>query len=564
MCPYIIKLINIVGAIHESPDIKHKMFKTVRSKKFFILGLILVCLGVFFMPEGRFLSSCRAEDNEDIDASINVEESKDELISLDLKNVDIRELVKILAIKSGFTIMPSKEVKGRMNIFLNKVTFDDALDVILLSQDLAYEKKGNILTIMSAAEYENLFGVKFNERRVYKSFKLKYAKPSNVSAVLNELKSEIGKVIVDEDTGTFLVIDAPDILSLMQKAIDELDKPLRTIVFDLNYASPTILKEYLGNFLTPNVGKVVIDERTSKVVVSDFQERIRTISQLITAFDEGSRQVAIAARIVEVTLTDQNQRGIDWRRIGDFSLTSSFSKSLTYFGRVNIGAIEDDEYYVLLDFLRTQGEVKTLSQPQMVVINNEEAKFLIGTRQPYVSQTQSQAEDTIVTAEAIEFVDVGIKLNVTPTINKEGFVTMKIKPEVSSISSTLTTSEGSEIPVVDTSEAETTVKVKDGTTLMVAGLIKDRDSDTVYGIPGLSKIPIIGALFSNRDNLKQRVEFIVFLTPRIITGALDEEVLVKLGDSEVYTGRQEISTEVAQPLDLSEELWSKLKGLKEY
>ncbi|MBU1122702.1 MAG: secretin N-terminal domain-containing protein [Candidatus Omnitrophota bacterium] len=516
------------------------------------------------MPEGRFLSSCRAEDNEDIDASINVEESKDELISLDLKNVDIRELVKILAIKSGFTIMPSKEVKGRMNIFLNKVTFDDALDVILLSQDLAYEKKGNILTIMSAAEYENLFGVKFNERRVYKSFKLKYAKPSNVSAVLNELKSEIGKVIVDEDTGTFLVIDAPDILSLMQKAIDELDKPLRTIVFDLNYASPTILKEYLGNFLTPNVGKVVIDERTSKVVVSDFQERIRTISQLITAFDEGSRQVAIAARIVEVTLTDQNQRGIDWRRIGDFSLTSSFSKSLTYFGRVNIGAIEDDEYYVLLDFLRTQGEVKTLSQPQMVVINNEEAKFLIGTRQPYVSQTQSQAEDTIVTAEAIEFVDVGIKLNVTPTINKEGFVTMKIKPEVSSISSTLTTSEGSEIPVVDTSEAETTVKVKDGTTLMVAGLIKDRDSDTVYGIPGLSKIPIIGALFSNRDNLKQRVEFIVFLTPRIITGALDEEVLVKLGDSEVYTGRQEISTEVAQPLDLSEELWSKLKGLKEY
>ncbi|UCD15480.1 MAG: type II secretion system protein GspD [Candidatus Omnitrophota bacterium] len=536
-----------------------------RVKRLFIIGLAAVSLGLMVGAKFNFELFSWAQEEIDTDASGLVEsESEEELISLDLKNVDIRELFKILAIKSGLTIMPSKEVKGRMNIFLDKVSFDDALDVILLSQDLAYEKKGNIITIMSASEYSGLFGVKFNERREFKSFKLKYAKPSNVAAVLKELKSEIGKVITDETSGTFLVVDAPDVLELMTQAVSELDKPLRTIVFDLNYAKPADVKEYLDNFLTPNVGRVVIDERTSKVVVSDLQERIRTITQLVSAFDEGSRQVAIATKIVEVTFTDRTQRGIDWRRIGHFTLRSSFEESLTAFGRINIGAVADDEYYVLLDFLRTQGEVRTLSQPQIVVVNNEEAKFLLGTRQPYVSQTQSQSEETIVTAEAIEFVDIGIKLNVTPTINKEGFITMKIKPEVSSISGTLTTAEGSTIPIVDTSEAETIVKVKDGTTLMVAGLVKDRDDDTVYGIPGLAKIPIIGGIFSKRDVLKKRTEFIVFLTPRIVTGALDEDVLVKLGDDEVDTKLSEIEAEVVQPPDLGEELWSKLKGIKEY
>lgn len=536
----------------------------MKVQRFFILRLAALWLCVFSGFEAGFLSWA---GDEAVDYSSIAPGEAGELISLDLQNVDLRELFKILSIKSGYTIMLSKEVKGRINIFLNKVNFEDALDVILLSQDLGYEKRGNIITIMSAGEYENLFGVKFNERRKLKSFKLQYAKPSNVAAVLNELKSEIGKVLVDESSGTFLVVDAPDVLGLMTKAVEELDQPLGTVVFDLNYAKSVDLKSYVDSFLTPDVGRSVIDERTNKVIVFDLPRRLETITNLVASFDEGSRQVAIAVRIVEVTLSDQTQHGIDWRRIGHFSLTNSFSSSLTSFGRINIGALTDDEYYLLLDFVRTQGDVRTLSQPQVVVINNQEAKFLIGTRQPYVSQTQSQAEETLVTAESVEFIDVGIKLNVTPMINKEGFVTMKIRPEVSSVSATLTTSEGSQIPVVDTSEAETVVKVKDGTTLMVAGLVKDRKTDTVKGIAGLSKIPILGGLFNSRDTLTQRVEFIVFLTPRIITGAFGEDPLVKWQDCPVETREDDrpIDTviEIEKETHLAEELWGKLKGLKE-
>lgn len=483
------------------------------------------------------------------------------VISLDLKNIEIGELLKILAVKSGYMIIPSKEVAGRMSIFLNNISFEEALDVILLTQNLAFEKTGDIITVMSALEYENLYGRKFNERRKSVTFKLQYAKPDNVSKVLNEIKSDIGKVIVDADSGMFLLIDTPERLALMEKTIKELDSPLETVVFDLDYAASANLKEYLTNFVTPNVGSVVMDARTNKIVVSDLPDRIKTIKRLVSSFDEGSRQVAIVARIIEVTLTDRVQRGIDWGKMGHLGTRENFSTSLANYGRVNIGSLSEDEYYGILDFLKTQGDTRILSQPQIVVLNNEEAKILIGTREAYVNQTQSQAETTMVKSEAVEFIEVGVKLNVTPTINKEGFVTMKIKPEVSSVKATLTTQLDSEIPIIETSEATTVVKIKSGSTVMVAGLVKDRNVNDVKNMPGLSKIPILGALFGNKDRYKQRVEFIVFLTPNIIENEeMEVKTVASISNLPEEKNNQLKTKEIKAKF--SAQVWEKLKGVK--
>lgn len=494
-----------------------------------LMRRFIVTSSCFSLLSGGWFGKAAGSDNmpgktfsEHLGTEEIIEEGKKDpkgVISLDLKNIEIGELFKILAVKSGYMIIPSKEVAGRMSIFLNNISFEEALDVILLTQNLAFEKTGDIITVMSALEYETLYGRKFNERRKSVTFKLQYAKPDNVSKVLNEIKSGIGKVIVDVDSGTFLLIDTPERLALMDKTIKELDAPLETVVFDLDYAASVNLKEYLTNFVTPNVGTVVMDERTNKIVVSDLSDRIKTIKRLVSSFDEGSRQVAIAARIIEITLSDRLQRGIDWGRVKNFGLRGNFSTSLTNYGRVNIGSLSEDDYYGILDFLKTQGDARILSQPQIVVLNNEEAKILIGTREAYVNQTQSQAETTTVKSEAIEFIEVGVKLTVTPTINKEGFVTMKIKPEVSSVKATLTTELESTIPIVETSEAATVVKIKSGSTVMVAGLVKDRDVENVNGIQGLFKHPIFGGLFGNKDRYKQRVEFVVFLTPNIIENA---------------------------------------------
>ena len=136
---------------------------------------------------------------------------------------------------------------------------------------------------------------------------------------------------------------------------------------------------------------------------------------------------------------------------------------------------------------------------------------MVGVREAYITQTQSQATSTTVTSETVEFIDVGVKLKIVPKIGADGFITMKLKPEVSSVKETITTDLGSRIPIVQTAQSETVVKVKDGTMIMIAGMTRIEDTDTVKGWPAISKIPILGVIFGYRSSTKKRTEVIIFL-----------------------------------------------------
>lgn len=464
---------------------------------------------------------------EDLPQGINID---NEAISLDLKGVDIVELFRILSLKMGLTIVPSKSVTGRINVFLNNLTFQDALDVILISQDLACEREENIINIMTAAEYEKLYGKKYNEKRKSRTLKLNYAKPATIFNALGQIKSDIGKIIVDETSGTILLIDIPEKLELMEGLIKDLDRPLETEIFDLKYAKPADIKTHLTDALTTGPGEIFVDERSNKVIVSDLPEKMKKIERMVSALDEAPQQVFIEAEILQITLKEEYQRGIDWDKVfsrtpnftGTFPSSPSFTPSpelaSTDLFQIAVGTLVPDKYSATLQLLKTFGDTKILSRPRIAAINNQEAKIMVGSREAYVSQTLSQAESTTVTSESVEFIDVGVKLNVVPSINKDGFVTLKIKPEVSSVRETLTTALESTIPIVETSEAETVVKVKDGTMIMIAGLMKEDKRRDTTGIPLVCRIPLLGALFGSRATLDKKTELIVFLTPHIITG----------------------------------------------
>jgi type II secretory pathway component GspD/PulD (secretin) len=457
-------------------------------------------------------------------------------ISLDLKGVDIREVFRVLSLKTGLTIVPSKGVSGRVNLFLNNVSFDDILDILLISQNLALEKKEGIIYVMTNSEYKQLYGKDYVEKRNYKSVRLKYAKPSGVFNAISQLKSDIGKIIVDEATGTIILIDIPEKLHLMQEVIEQLDQPLEMVVFDINYANLEKLKAQLQEVLTPGVGSIVIDDRSSKVIISDLPHKMEEIKRVMKALDEEERQVFIEAEIVQINLSERFGRGIDWERlfsptddsldlIGKFPLLGIGEdievvkdEELVLGQRVSIGTIPPHKYKTVLDFLSAFGDVKVLSRPRIAVVNNQEAKIMVGRREAYISTTQSQAEATTVFSESIEFIDVGVKLNIVPTIGKDGFITMKIKPEISDVLITITTALGSRIPIVETSEAETTVKVKDGTIIMIAGLMRREKSNTLYGTPFLSQLPFLGAMFSKEEREDKKTELVVFIRPRLFRG----------------------------------------------
>jgi len=476
------------------------------------------------------LNSKPANITQEVSLSELTKAKPDDKISLDLKGIDINELFKVLSTKSGITIITSPEIKGRVTVFIDNLSFIDALDVIVSMQDLAYERKGNVVKVMTAVEYEKLYGKKFSESKITRTFKLAYAKPANVLNVINSLKSDIGKIISDEATGTIIIMDAPQSMLVMAGAIKELDQPLETVVFDVNYARFADIKSFLNDLITPGVGQIILDERSSKVVVYDLPQRLVRIKKLMEEFDEQSRQVLITGEILEVYIDDKFRSGIDWEKIfksvnldnldfvGKFPLLP-VTPALSSYGKISVGTVASNGYNVVINMLSEYGKTKVLTRPRIVAVNKEEAKILVGTREAYVTSSQSQGEATTITAESVQFIDVGLKLVVVPTIGSDGFITMKIKPEVSSVKDTLTTTAGSVVPIVQTSQSETVVKVKDGHTLIIGGLLKQEDTDDSSGLPKLSRMPFLGHLFGSKTKESKRTELVIFITPTIITGA---------------------------------------------
>lgn len=510
-----------------------------------------------------------------------------ERISLDLKGVNIADLLRVISLKTQTTIVPSKETTGRVNIFLNSVTFQDVLDIITVSQGLALEKKNDIYYVMTLAEYRALFGKNYAENREVKTVKFKFAQPESVLAALNELKSEIGKVIIDKATRTAILIDIAEKTKDMEKAIADLDVALVTEVFDLNYAEPAQVKTILTAAVTPGVGEVVVDEQSRKVIVTDAPARLEKIRKIIQAIDEESRQVYIEAEIVQVTLNKKYYQGIEWQavfsKISDLDFVGNFPATIPVaaYKKITVGTLDDDKYTATVNLLQTFGDTKVLSRPQIAVVNNQEAKIMVGSKEAYVTSTLSQAQTTTVTSESIQFVDVGVKLRVTPNINSQNFITLKIKPEISSVKSTLTTSGGSVVPIIETSEAETTVKIKDGKMVMIGGLIRQGKTNDHTGVPLLSKIPLFGELFKSKALAEENTELVIFITPHITRGdvGLTQAQVEKYVPAEIMaTERKQkvVATEVdkipfkkldsntSEDVIVKEENIDQMKKIKEY
>lgn len=450
----------------------------------------------------------------------------EERISLDLKGIDIIELFRVLSIKTGLTIVPHPGVKGRVNLFLNNVRFLDVLDIVLITNNLACEIKGEIINIMNADQYYYLYGKRYEEKRKVLTMKLNYAKPVDIFSALSQLKSDIGKIIVDESSATVILMDIPEKLDLMQGMVKQLDQSPETETFSLKYARAKDLQAQVSKDLSPGVGGLLFDERTNKLAIQDMPGRLTRIKRVVKAFDEEPAQVLIEAQVVELSLSDKFQRGVDWERIfrdmNNLDFKGSFSLGLANsLSQVSVGTLASDKYNIILQLLQSYGRTQIISQPRIAAVNNEEAKILVGSREAYITQTSSSANVTTTTSESIQFIDVGVKLKVTPTISRDGSVTMKIKPEVSSVREFLTTKLGSRVPIVDTSEAETVVKVQDGAMVLIAGLTKRNSTEARKETPFLSRLPVLGVLFGNvsrgPDEPRHR-EFIVFLTPRIMSG----------------------------------------------
>jgi len=447
-------------------------------------------------------------------------------ISFDAKGMDIIDVLKLLAEQGNLNLVIGKNDASKVSIFLKDVNVWDAFEIIIAANDLAYEKQGYIIKVMTARDYELNYGAKFLDKKRISTVKLKFARAEEVNKVLNQVKTPLGRIVADVNSNTVILLDTPESLSEMEKIIAKMDSVVVTKVFELSYGDSEKLNTLLQEAVTKGVGVVKHDPRTNKIVVIDYPHVVAQIDQIIEAFDAKTRQVLIEAKIIQVNLSDDYEMGIDW----EYMITKNLDLKAFNLARghdnsgssVTLGTTtpaEEGDYQFILNMLKTFGDTKTLSTPRITATNGQEAKILVGSKEVYASNTVVQGDTTQTIAENINFVDVGVKLYVTPTINKDGFISMKIRPEVSSTSATpFLKQDGTEVPIVETSEAETSLLVKDGVTIIMGGLMKNQVSKTVHKVPLFGEIPFLGKLFTRTDESTTKTELVIFLTPHIISG----------------------------------------------
>ncbi len=497
----------------------------------FILLLVLLCL-LNFSP--RILADALSPAQSAVQPRISIDPNApglQERVTLDLRNIEIGEALKFLALKGNMNMVIGKNVTGRISLYLTDVTVADVLEIMLLSNNLAIAKQGDIYNVMTETEYQALYGRRYADVRAAKIIKLRYAVPSQIFTVLSATKSDIGKVVIDEDSATLIIIDTPDKIHEMERIVNEMEKGHNMRIFNLRYAKAVDLEVQLRERLDAlKLGTVRADDRSNTLIVTALSKRMEEVEQIIQALDEKTREVLIEAKIIKITLSNDFDAGINWqqvfRDVGNEigvekyrpTFTGVFPTTATQFGQLQIGNAATDQLSATIKFLETVGQTKVLASPRITAVNKESARILIGTREAFVTTTTTTGQTTSTTAENVTFVDVGISLEVTPVINDDGYVTMKIKPEISSVARTLITPTENEIPIVDTTLAETSVMVKDGTTIIIGGLRKDEKTKTVRKIPVAGNIPFVGALFRSTDEDVENIEMVVFLTPYIVNG----------------------------------------------
>jgi type II secretory pathway component GspD/PulD (secretin) len=282
--------------------------------------------------------------------------------------------------------------------------------------------------------------------------------------------------------------------------------------FPVQYADPAEMLNLLTPYLS-GYGKITSLPERKMIVVEDTAPFVARVQSILEQVDRRPNQILIEARILEVTLDDEESYGIDWQKafssgegtgsVGTRGLDAAGGSAT----RGMFLSVVRPDIEGALSLLSEQGRVRTLSTPQLLALENQEASVIVGDRQGYrVTTTINQ-----VTTESIQFLESGVILRVTPTVDSMGRIMLSIHPEVS----TGTIVGG--IPSQSTAEVTTRLLVPSGRTVFIGGLMKHSLTQRNQGVPGLKRVPVLRRLFSNDVKTGNNTETVVLITPHIVS-----------------------------------------------
>jgi len=403
-----------------------------------------------------------------------------EKIALDFYDTDIKNVFRILQEISGKNFAIDKNVTGKVTLALQRpVPWDQVLDLILKMNQLGMTREGDIIRIASLATLQQ-------------EEKLRQA----------QLKAE-------QDS----------------KKQEEEGEPLFTEYLPINYANAkTEIQPKLADILTPNRGKVSVDERNNQIIIYDTAAKIKQAKERVATIDQPTPQVVIEARVVEANSTFTREIGFDWGTItlGSFKIGGDVLFGPTTFQSNNIPSTFNTNNSIGFNFAtltgtpftivdakitasEVEGKTNIISSPKIVTLNSNKATIKQGLEVPYLERDSSGNA-------TVRFKNVDLLLEVTPTISPHD---KRIGMEIFITKNDVVDPTAPE-PALSTNEAKTKILVDDGDTIVIGGILKDTKKAAEQGIPGLRKLPALGWLFSSERTENTKNELLIFITPRIV------------------------------------------------
>lgn len=412
-------------------------------------------------------------------------------VSFEFKDIDIHNLLRIIAEISKKNIVVADDVSGKITVRLRNVPWDQALDLVLRSKSLGKEEFGNIIRVA----------------------------PLTILEAEAKARAERRKNQIDS-------------------------APLSVSLISVNYATAQEMASRVKEILSPR-GNVTVDQRTNTLIVRDLPENMGKVRSLVSSLDLQTPQVLIESRIVEASTSFRREVGIQWGGQGLMSAVNGNPTGLVFPSSVAVtgAAVEGgspgnptvSNYAVSLPVgagqgsggalgmafgsaggavalnlrltaLEAQGAVKTISAPKVTTLDNATARISQGVSIPF-SQVSAAGANT-------QFFEARLSLEVTPHITQDASVLMNIRAENNQPDPAVRGSNGQ--PGIARKEAQTNVLVKDGETTVIGGIYVRGGSNSQAGLPILSKIPVLGFFFRNSTELETKNELLIFVTPRIL------------------------------------------------
>jgi len=400
-------------------------------------------------------------------------------VTMDFKDADINNVLRILSYKSGMNIVAGKDVTGLITIRLTDVPWEKALDIILRTYGYIYEREGNIIRVVTTQNLEN-------EELVTEVFSLNYAAAKNVPQAIEEMLSSRGKVKFDERTNLLIVTDIATNIYKIRDVVMKLDAQTKQVMIEAK-----IIETTLGNS-----DKLGIEWQT-KIVASGAKVPVTAPFKSNLTGSTGYKYIPIPKPPQDTINYDSAGNAIVTQTISDFSTSSAGTPSFPYAAASNFtfGTLDFSQFQAVLEVLSTRGDTKIISNPKIVVLNNQEALITVGQSLNIPKYERNMSTGTMEITGYTEK-ELGILLKVTPQINSEGTITLSLKPELSSLLRYDQLTAQVQVPVYSIRKAETQLMLRDGETIVIGGLISEKEVDKV------TKIVLRGSAF-NRDTLQE-------------------------------------------------------------